>query len=163
MNHFLPLRTVRAFCFLLPLACAASAVAATQTVDSIAALQAAINTAAYGDTITVKNGTYTTVAAISVKRVGTAENPITITAETIGGVEIAGTHGFHVTGSAAHVIIAGFKFTHASGKCSISAGTSNVRFTRNVFQCAGDGPYLAVGGDDAQIDYNEFRDKKNGR
>ena len=134
--------------------------AASQTVDSIATLQAAINTAVAGDTITLKNGTYTTAAAISVRRAGTADRPITITAETIGGAEIAGTHGFHVTGAAAHIVIAGFKFTHAAGKCSISAGTSNARFTRNTFHCPGEGAYLTVAGDDAQIDYNEFRDKK---
>lgn len=140
---------------------AGGAQAATQTVDSLAALQAAINTAVPGDTITVKDGAYTTGAFIAVRRAGTAENPITIAAETVGGVEINGTHGFNVGGAAAHIVIAGFRFTHAAGKCSIAAGTSNVRFTRNFFQCPGDGPYLAVSGDDAQIDRNEFAEKKN--
>ncbi|MBL9199124.1 MAG: polysaccharide lyase 6 family protein [Opitutaceae bacterium] len=139
---------------------ATAAVAASRTVDSLAALQSAINAAAPGDTITLKDGVYTAGALISVRRIGTAEQPITITAETIGGAEIAGTHGFHVTGAAAHIVIAGFKFTHAAGKCTVSAGTSHVRFTRNTFQCGGEGAYLAVSGDDAQIDRNTFRDKK---
>jgi poly(beta-D-mannuronate) lyase len=160
--HFssLLLHRARVFFSALPFALVPSVFAASQTVDSLAALQAAINTAVAGDTITLKDGTYTTSAPISVKRAATAGRPITITAETIGGAEITGTHGFHVTGSAAHVVIAGFKLTHAAGKCSASAGTSNVRFTRNTFACTGDGPYLTIGGDDAQIDYNEFRDKR---
>ncbi|MBL9186649.1 MAG: polysaccharide lyase 6 family protein [Opitutaceae bacterium] len=152
------LRRLRAF-VLFPLAVAAAA-AANQTVDSLAALQAAINTAVPGDTITVKNGAYTTGAYIAVRRAGTVENPIIITAETVGGVEINGTHGFNVSGAAAHIVIAGFRFVHSSGRCTIAAGTSNVRFTRNVFQCAGDGVYLSVSGDDAQIDHNEFADKR---
>lgn len=139
---------------------AAMADAASHTVDSLAALQSAINGAMPGDTVTLKDGSYQTTAAITVRRIGTAEQPITITAETIGGAEIGGTHGFHITGAAAHIVVAGFKFTHAAGKTNISAGTSHVRFTRNTFQCAGDGAYLALSGDDVQIDRNEFRDKK---
>ena len=137
-----------------------SAFCATHVVDSIAALQSKINEAAPGDTITLKDGTYTTAKAITVSRRATADQPITITAETVGGVEINGTHGFNVVQPAAHVVIHGFQLRHASGRNAIAAGTSHVRFTRNTFQCTGDGPYLAVLGDDAQVDYNEFRDKK---
>ena len=136
------------------------ACAATHEVDSISALQARIAAAAPGDTIMVKNGRYATAAAINVARAGTAAHPITIAAESVGGVELSGTHGFNVVPPAAHVIIRGFKLTHASGRTTIAGGTSHVRFTRNTFQCAGDGPYLTVTGDDVQIDYNEFRDKK---
>ena len=134
--------------------------AATHSVDSIAALKAKIFSAAPGDTITLKNGAYATSTAITVRARGTAAEPITIAAETVGGVEISGTNGFSVVEPAEHVIIAGFTFTHAAGKNTVGAGTAHVRFTRNTFQCAGDGAYLAVAGDDAQIDHNEFRDKK---
>jgi poly(beta-D-mannuronate) lyase len=139
---------------------AAPLFAATHIVDSIPALQAKINEAAPGDTITVKDGAYTTTKAITVNRRASAEQPLTISAETIGGVEINGTHGFNIVQPAAHVIIQGFILKHASGRNTIAAGTSHVRFSRNVFHCAGDGPYLAVLGDHAQVDYNEFRDKK---
>lgn len=144
---------------LLSLCGAIPGVAAVMSVDSIAALQKQIQSAAPGDTITLKNGRYETSAPIAVTCAGAAGRPITITAESVGGVEIAGTHGFNVAQPAAHVVIAGFNLTHASGRNAIAAGTSGVRFTRNTFRCTGDGPYLSVSGDDAQIDYNEFRDK----
>jgi poly(beta-D-mannuronate) lyase len=144
---------------LISLATATIGSAAVHVVDSIAALQKQINSAAPGDTITLKNGRYETSAAIAVTCAGAPGRPITLTAESVGGVEIAGTHGFNVGKPAAHVVIAGFKLTHASGRNAIAAGTSGVRFTRNTFQCTGAGPYLTVSGDDAQVDYNEFRDK----
>ena len=133
---------------------------AIRAVDSIAALQAAINVAVAGDTIALKNGVYPTSAPITVNRAGTADRPITIAAESVGGVEIAGSHGFAVMEPATDLVISGFKFTHAAGRNSIDEGTSRVRFTRNTFLCSGDGAYLTVAGDDAQIDYNEFGPKK---
>ena len=144
----------------LTIVAAIPAFSATHLVDSISALLLKINEAAPGDTITLKDGSYMTSKAITVSRRATAEQPITIAAETIGGVELKGTHGFNVVQPAAHVIIQGFSFRHASGRNSIAAGTTHVRFTRNTFQCEGDGPYLSVLGDDAQVDHNEFRDKK---
>jgi hypothetical protein len=129
-------------------------------VDSIASLKSKVHGAVAGDVITVKNGTYTTTGTITVRAAGAADRPITITAETVGGVEITGTHGFNVVEPALHVIIAGFVFTHAAGKATVAAGTSHVRFTRNSFNCPGDGAYLSVLGDDAQVDFNEFGEKK---
>jgi poly(beta-D-mannuronate) lyase len=108
----------------------------------------------------VKNGTYTTTQAITVRCPGTAEMPVTIAAESVGGVEIAGAYGFAISEPAAHTVISGFKFTHASGHNTIAADTSHVRFTRNTFACTGEGPYLTVTGDDAQIDHNDFSEKK---
>ncbi len=134
--------------------------AVESTVDSLPGLVARLSHAEPGDVIIVRNGTYTTTGSVAIKRAGTAERPIVIAAETVGGVEIRGTHGFSVTQPAAHVIVRGFVFTHAAGRASIGAGTRHVRFSRNVFECDGDGHYLAVAGDDARIDYNEFRNKK---
>ncbi len=138
---------------------AAHAAAATVPVDSLAALQAALAHAAPGDRLVLKAGTYTTSAPLEIKAAGTAAAPITIAAERIGAVELAGTHGFTLVKPAAHVVIEGFVFTHASGKIAIGSGTSGVRFTRNTFRCAGEGPYLTVTGDAAEVDHNEFRDK----
>jgi hypothetical protein len=135
------------------------AIAADVTVDSIAALQARLGAAVPGDTITVRNGTYATTAAIAVGCVGSREKPITIAAQTIGGVEIAGTHGFAVLKPAAYVVIQGFSFSHAAGHDTIAFGANHVRFTRNTFHCSGEGAELDVAGDDAEVDHNEFRDK----
>ena len=129
-------------------------------VDTIAALQKQLAVASPGDTITLANGLYSTSAPLLVNRSGAAGRPITIQAETVSGAEISGTHGFNITAPAAYIVVQGFKFIHASGRNTIAGGASHVRFTRNTFQCSGDGPYLTVTGDDAEIDYNEFRDKK---
>lgn len=129
-------------------------------VDSIRALTIRLNQALPGDTIVLKNGVYTTTAAITVRRAGEPDQPITIAAESVGGVEITGTHGFNVVQPAAHIVIRGFQFTHTAGKNTVAAGTRHVRFTRNTFECSDEGAYLSVAGDDVEVDYNEFRNKK---
>lgn len=129
-------------------------------VDSLAALQARIDDARPGDVITVKNGTYRTMAPITVKAQGTPGKVVRIAAETAGGVTITGAGGFDVVSPASHVVIDGFVFTHASGQTHIRPGATHIRFTRNVFEAAGDGAYLTVAGHDAEIDRSEFRNKR---
>jgi hypothetical protein len=136
-----------------------SAHAATYSVNSIAALQSRINSAVAGDRIIVADGTYTTSAALTVNRVGTAAQPIVIEAATVGGVTIAGTHGFTLNSPAAHIHIQGFRFAHAADRNTINSGATFCRFTRNIFECTGSGNYLLAAGDDAEIDRNEFRNK----
>jgi poly(beta-D-mannuronate) lyase len=137
-----------------------AATASTYEVASLAALQARLSAAAPGDVIVVKDGVYTTTAPIAIERNGTAERPIRILAKTPGGVTIAGSDGFDVAGTAAYVEIDGFLLTHASGKTQIRSGASHIRFTHNVFECAGDGAYITIAGDDTEVDRNEFRNKK---
>jgi poly(beta-D-mannuronate) lyase len=135
--------------------------AAPAAVADVAALQKAIHDAAPGARIVVKKGTYTTSEPILVTCAGTAEHPIVIAAESVGGVEIAGTNGFKVVKPAAYVVIEGFSFTHqAAHGDTIEAGTQHVRFTRNTFHCSGEGAEIDVSGDNAEVDHNEFRDKK---
>lgn len=150
---------LRAGCCLGALAAAVSASATNYTVSTLSDLQAKITAAAPGDTITVKNGTYTSTGQITVAAVGTADAPIVITAETIGAVEIKGTAGFTFAKPAAYVTVEGFKFTHTSGTISIPTGTSHVRFSRNIVECTGSGSYIRISGDDAEIDHNELRNK----
>lgn len=142
------------------LAHAATGAAATYHVDSLAALQARINSAAPGDVIVVKDGIYTTTAPIAIDRKGTAGKPIRIAARTRGQVEIAGSDGFDLLAGAAYIEIDGFRFTHASGTTNIRPGATQVRFTRNIFEQSGDGAYLTVAGDDAEVDRNELRNKR---
>jgi poly(beta-D-mannuronate) lyase len=145
---------------LLVLGCAGIASAATYEVDSLAALQSRINAAAPGDVIVMKDGRYLSTGPIAVGRRGAEGKPIRIVAATPGGVTIAGSDGFAVSAGAAYVEIDGFLLTHASGKTFVRSGASHIRFTRNVFECAGDGAYLTVAADDTEIDHNEFRNKK---
>ena len=138
---------------------ATTAAAATYRVNSIADLQARINSAVAGDVIVVLNGVYTTSEYITINRQGTATQPIRIIAQTIGGVEITGTHGFNVVGPASHVEIEGFLLTHTSGRNQIRSGATHIRLTRNFFECTGTGAYLTVAGHHAEIDRNELRNK----
>src|SRR5512137_1464705 len=140
----------------------AAAPAATYQVSSIAELTSRISAAVAGDTIIVMNGAYTTSSSIGVSRVGTAANPILIQAETVGGVEITGTHGFTLNSPAAYVTIRGFKFTHAAA-IGIGSGTSHCRLTRNLIEltipATNDVSYVNISGDDVEIDHNELRNK----
>jgi poly(beta-D-mannuronate) lyase len=133
--------------------------AATITVSSLAELQNAIDKATAGDIIVLKNGVYTTTADITVNKQGTAEKPITITAESIGGAEIAGAGGFNIISPAKYIIIKGFKFTHAASKAKTATGSSFCRWTHNIFETPGTGEYLTIAGSDHQIDYNTFLNK----
>jgi poly(beta-D-mannuronate) lyase len=133
--------------------------ATVHVVDSLDALQSRISDAQPGDVVVLRNGSYLAQGPLSIRRRGAEGKPIIVAAETIGGAEIGGPYGVAVTAPATQVIIAGFRFTHAAGKATIGPGTTQVRFSRNVFRCAGEGPYLAVAGDDARLDANAFLDK----
>lgn len=145
---------------LLAILTALTTTAATRTVNTLADLQTALHSAAPGDTLRLANGNYATTGPLIVARAGTAAAPITIAAESVGGVTLSGKAGFRFISPAAHVVVAGFVFTHASGTTAITAGATHIRLTRCVFACAGEGAYLTVTGDDTRIDRCEFRDKR---
>jgi len=138
----------------------ALAAADRRPVDSLAALQARIDTARPGDAIVVRNGEYTASAPIAVRARGAAGKPVRIMAESAGGVTLRGTDGFDVAPEAAYVVIDGFVFAHQSGKTQIRQGASHIRITHSVFACTGDGAYLTIAADDTEIDRSEFRDKR---
>jgi poly(beta-D-mannuronate) lyase len=133
--------------------------ATVHTVNSLSALQTRINSAVAGDVIILQNGIYTNTSAISINRVANAASPILIRAQTTNGVEITGAHGFSLNSPAAYIIIQGFVFTHTSGRNSVANGATHCRFTRNIFQCTGEGAYLTIAGHDTEVDRNEFRNK----
>lgn len=137
--------------------------AATINVNSIAALQSAIHDASPGDILILADGVYTTNDPITVIKQGSASQPITITSQTIGGVEIRGSSGFQINSPATYIIIKGLKFTHSTGTAWIATGATHITFTRNIFECApagaGNKPYLSISGDDAEISYNTFQNK----
>src|SRR5687768_4690642 len=110
-----------------------AAAAETIKVRTLAELQTAINTASPGDVIELAAGVYTTTEDILVSRAGTADKPITISAPTPGETEITGAGGFRLMSPASHIVITGFKFTHASDKAKMEPGTTFCRWTRNIF------------------------------
>ncbi|MEX2138892.1 MAG: polysaccharide lyase 6 family protein [Pirellulales bacterium] len=135
--------------------------AADVRVASLPALEKAIAAAAPGDHIVLADGEYVSSGAITVATAGTAEQPIILTAETVGGVEIKGEAGFRLARPAAYTVIRGFVFTHKAGEVEIAAGVHHCRITRNVFELTvtGRARYLSVNGDDNEIDHNTFRNK----
>jgi poly(beta-D-mannuronate) lyase len=157
-------RSFAAFLFLCAPAFffAPAARATTYVVSSISELNIRISAAVAGDVIIVTNGVYNSASAINITRAGTAANPITIMAQTIGGVEIAGTKGFTFSSPAAYVTVQGFNFTHTNS-INISSGTSHIHLTRNIVELsvppANDISYITIAGDDVQIDHNELRNK----
>jgi hypothetical protein len=146
---------------LLFLSISTIATATTIPVTSLPALQTAINNAAPGDVIILANGVYTTTADITINKKGTASQPITIAAQSIGGAEITGTGGFSIVSPAAYIIIKGFKFTHSANHAKMASGTSFCRWTRNIFETPGEGEYLQLNGNDHEVDYNTFQNKHN--
>jgi hypothetical protein len=152
-------RTLLAGLLLLP---ALAASAATYVVNAIPDLQSRISAAAPGDTIVVANGTYTTSAAITVNCAGTAASPITIAAESIGGVTIDGTHGFVFASPAAYVEVRGFRFLHANS-INIPSSTHHIRLLRNFIDLniapGSDVSYVNISGNDVEIGYNELANK----
>jgi poly(beta-D-mannuronate) lyase len=160
MNVFNPTLRIRLLAGLLLLPVIASA--ATYNVTSISALQTRINAAVAGDIIILANGSYTTSAAISVNKVGTAANPIVIKAASVGGVTINGSHGFVFSSPAAYVTIEGFRFLHANS-INMPAGTHHLRFMRNFVDLniasGADVSYMNISGDDIEIGYNELANK----
>lgn len=128
-------------------------------VDSPAALREALRRAVPGDRIRLKDGVHRLEATLSIRSGGTADRPLIIEAETVGGAELTGSHGIAIGESAEHVIIRGFRLTHAAGRFTVAAGARHIRITRNQFRCAGDGAMLSISGDDVEVDHNEFAEK----
>jgi hypothetical protein len=142
-----------------PSAVEGTSAAATFRVSSISELRTRIDKANPGDVIILANGTYTTTSDTEVTRKGSASAPILITAETIGGVELRGTHGITIGDGAAFVQIRGFKFRHAASTLSMPSSSNHCRYTRNVFEETGTGSYLSASGNDHEIDHNIFQNK----
>jgi len=131
------------------------------TVTSLSQLQAAINSAGPGTTITVANGSYAVPSGspISVSgRNGTSAAPITIVAESRGGVTLTGAQSF-VFANSSYVTISGLNFRQST-TLEIPASCSRIRLTRNDFQLAAStGHWVVVRGDDVKVDRNVFHDK----
>lgn len=158
MNSFLVIASILCFQFVVGFS-------ATIDVDSIADLQKAINNAKPGDQVILADGVYKLSENITINNQGTESQPIVISPKTIGGAKIEGTGGFVIVSPAKYVILKGFVFTHNTGITSVGAGATHCTITRNVFECvplyAGNKSYLVVNGDDNEVSYNTFQNKKD--
>ncbi|ONF73029.1 polysaccharide lyase 6 family protein [Amycolatopsis keratiniphila] len=131
-------------------------------VSSLTELQTAINRAAPGAVITVENGTYAVPSGkpITVKgRRGTKDQPITIIAQSRGGVTFTGEQSF-VFDDSTGVTLSGFEFRQST-TLEIPANCSRIRLTRNDFQLADlpDLDWVMVRADYSKVDRNHFHHK----
>ena len=135
--------------------------AADQTlVTSISQLQSAINSSDPGDTIVLKNGSYSVSTAVNIASGGSGSSsaPVTIKAETVGGVTLSGSKSFSFSG-AHDVVIQGFTFT-TSSTLEIPADSRAITLSRNEFVLAQSVEHnVMVRADDSVIEYNWFHGK----
>ncbi|MEA1924434.1 MAG: chondroitinase-B domain-containing protein, partial [Candidatus Altiarchaeota archaeon] len=89
--------------------------AAEINVNSIAELNTAIANASAGDTLILADGTYTDQGIINFFAYGTENNPITVRAQTPGGVVFTGSPGYFITMTGEYLILTGFHFQDLSG------------------------------------------------
>ncbi len=96
-------------------------------------LEDAVNTSTNGGVFIVKNGTYNDFEA-TFEKVATANNPIVIKAETVGGVILTSESHFVIRKSA-YITLEGFVFDSQGDRTLVKLeGSNNIRITRNVFE-----------------------------
>ena len=92
-------------------------------------------TATPGKTIIVQNGSYNDFE-VTVEVAGTADSPITIKAETVGGVTLTGNSKINFK-KTEHCVVEGFVFDCDGDETLVKLeGCNNIRITRNVFETA---------------------------
>jgi poly(beta-D-mannuronate) lyase len=103
------------------------------TVTTDTALQNAVNSSTNGGVFIVPNGTYPDFYC-NFTKAATAENPIIIKAQTVGGVTLTGSSYFAFK-KAAYITLEGFVF-NSQGNSSLvkMEASNNIRLTRNVFE-----------------------------
>ncbi|MCQ4205595.1 polysaccharide lyase 6 family protein [Streptomyces longispororuber] len=140
----------------------AGALTTRATVRTLDELRAAVDRARPGDRIVVADGTYTVPAGapllIRNKR-GTDRAPVTIAAETRGGVVLQGEQSFTFEASS-HITLSGFAFRQST-TLDVPPDCSHIRLTRNDFQLADiEGlHWVMVRADDSTVDRNHFHGK----
>ncbi|WP_026162634.1 polysaccharide lyase 6 family protein [Kribbella catacumbae] len=131
-------------------------------VRSLDELQRAIGTAGPGTVITVADGHYPVPAGAPIALTGVRGEPglpITIRAESPGGVVLTGEQSFVLTGSS-DVTLSGFAFRQST-TLDVPPDCRRIRLTRNDFQLADiEGlHWLMVRADHSTVDHNAFHGK----
>lgn len=131
-------------------------------VSSLTALQSAIAGMTDGGTIIVADGVYAVPdgAPIDLTGVGGRWNkPLTIMAQSVGGVTLTGAESFRLAGTH-DVVIRGFVFTQST-TLELPADCQSITLSRNDFQLADiEGLHcVMVRADDTVVEYNHFHAK----
>lgn len=146
-------------------------ISAQTYVTSGSSLTTQVNAAAAGAIFIIPNGTYNNFSSTFTANANAA-NPITIKAETVGGVTLTGDSKF-VFNQASHIVLEGFVFNCTSNNTLVKLnGSNNIRVTRNVFDQVSTSSVkmLYIGGiyndytfqflsHDNRIDHNIFQNK----
>ncbi|WKN44951.1 chondroitinase-B domain-containing protein [Tunicatimonas pelagia] len=135
---------------------------ATYQTNSQSEAQQLLDNAVPGDVIIIGDGDYTGFM-LTLSTSGTSDNPITLRAETGGGVNLTDTSGFFVTGD--HIIIDGFRFTNvpqmsaSEGRVVRFEGSSNSKLANCAFYTCGNDRFrhivlMSGGSANNEISYN---------
>ncbi|SDW47273.1 poly(beta-D-mannuronate) lyase [Amycolatopsis xylanica] len=140
----------------------ASATTQGVTVNSIAALQNAINSATPGTVITLANGDYTVPAGSQItiaNKNGEEDFPITIVSQSRGGAILRGENSFVISNSS-WITISGFALRQST-TLDLAPSNSHIRLTRNDLQFADiEGlHWVMVRANDTKVDRNHFHHK----
>ncbi|MFC4910792.1 polysaccharide lyase 6 family protein [Actinomadura gamaensis] len=143
---------------------AVSAVAGrTVLASSPADLQKKVNAARPGDTVLLRDGSYTLDEPVAITgRAGTKRARITVGAQHTGKVVLSGKGGITLSRSP-YVTLSGFVF-HTRQAPAVPADSPGVRLTRNTFRLAepsGKNNWVSVEADDVQVDHNTFAHKRS--
>ncbi|MGQ1892013.1 chondroitinase-B domain-containing protein [Thermophagus sp. OGC60D27] len=96
-------------------------------------LSEAVNGATTGGEFVVKNGTYADFE-MRFENMATAENPIIVRAESVGGVVLTGS-SYCVFKKSSYITLEGFVFDCSDNNTLVKLeGCNNIRITRNVFE-----------------------------
>jgi len=121
-------------------------------------IQAAVNVAQAGQTVTVEPGTYNAETDITTS--GTASEPITIDADSQEAPVLirGGAHAFDVTG-ASNIVISGFYIGLTTAEAVLVSGSSDVTVQKFVFNGYGDPEFqneqIHVTGDSSGVDISQ--------
>ncbi|WP_148074804.1 polysaccharide lyase 6 family protein [Bythopirellula goksoeyrii] len=150
-----------------------STIAADFFVSSADDIETAMETAAPGDSLIMTNGTWTNQEIYFVG-LGTAGNPITLRAQTPGGVILNGTSQLLISGD--HLVVDGLHFKGGSIENSDHVvqfrgplgEATNSRFTNSVIESYFNPNdlndkwhYVSLYGQNNRVDHNRFLDQQN--
>jgi len=160
------------FASALAFVAASSAQAATFNVASASDIQNALNSAAPGDTLIMADGVWSD-QNIDFAGFGTAANPITLRAQTPGGVVLNGTSSLRISGD--YLVVDGLHFKNGTVANSDhvvqfrgpNGNATNSRFTNSVIESYNPADltdryhWVSLYGQNNRVDNNRFIDQKN--